>query len=169
LVHEPRILFLEEPTAGIDPVARRALWDLLFELAVGGVTLFITTHYMDEASRCTQLRYIYMSKLVACGTPAELRQLPEVSPSGSHWVEVAFTEAADALRGLKELGEAPQVQDATMWGETLHLLAASAFDQAAITARLAERGLTAALIREVEPSLEDVFFVLTRAREREAP
>jgi len=168
-VHEPRILFLDEPTAGIDPVARRALWDLLFELAVTGVTLFITTHYMDEASRCTQVGYIYLSKLVACGTPAELRQLPEVSPQGSHWVEVAFTRAPDALRALKELSEAPEVQDATMWGETLHLLAARAFDRAAITARLAERGLAAAVVREVEPSLEDVFFVLTRAHEREAP
>ena len=158
LIHEPLVLFLDEPTAGIDPVARRDLWDLLFELAGRGVTLFVTTHYMDEAERCTHVGYIYLSRLIVCGRPEQLKALPEVTPTGSRRLELTCPNPPRALHALKATGG---VRDATLFGESIHLLVDDALGEPAIRAALGRAG-AAARLRPVTPSLEDVFVTLSR-------
>ncbi|MEI8380318.1 MAG: ABC transporter permease [Planctomycetota bacterium] len=161
LIHEPDVLFLDEPTAGIDPVARRDLWDLLFELSGRGVTLFVTTHYMDEAERCTDVGYIYLSKLIVGGKPADLKRLPAVTPPGTRRFELELDSPTSILTQLRHLDG---VEDATLFGQTIHVLAAE---------RLAESQMLEALqlspdkvrFRAIEPTLEDVFVTLTRAAE----
>ncbi|MFT7642931.1 MAG: ribosome-dependent ATPase, partial [Pirellulaceae bacterium] len=164
LIHEPDVLFLDEPTAGIDPVARRHLWDLLFELSGRGVTLFVTTHYMDEAERCTDVGYIYLSKLLVLGKPEELKSLPNVTPDKTTRFELrvpAPTEKLSLLRNCEG------VLDATLFGETIHVL----LDDAIQPARLQEQlGIRADEFdsREISPSLEDVFVALTKEAESNA-
>lgn len=166
LIHEPEVLFLDEPTAGIDPVARRDLWDLLFELSSRGVTLFVTTHYMDEAERCSHVGYIYMSRLIACGKPADLKELREVTPSGARRVEVACPRPAATLQRLREMDG---VRDATLFGEMLHVLLDDSLADAALIDALGEDG-SEVEIRPIAPTLEDVFVTLSRSEaERSAP
>jgi ABC-2 type transport system ATP-binding protein len=159
LIHEPEILFLDEPTAGIDPVARRDLWDLLFTLASAGKTLFVTTHYMDEAERCNEIAYIYLARLMVTGTPAALKALPEVSPAGTRRVAVATGQPAVALAALKRQ---PFALDATLVESEVHLLLPADVPDERVVAALAESGIPAAATRAIEPSLEDVFVTLTR-------
>src|SRR6266403_854024 len=117
LMHKPTVLFLDEPTAGIDPVARRELWDLLFGFAGEGMTLFVTTHYMDEAERCDHVGYIYMSKLIVWGEPDELKQMPEVNPAGTRRRDVTCDHVTMALQAVRQL---KGVRSATVFGHSLH-------------------------------------------------
>src|ERR1051325_6267438 len=158
LMHKPSVLFLDEPTAGIDPVARRELWDLLFGFAGEGMTLFVTTHYMDEAERCDHVGYIYMSKLIVCGEPDELKQLPEVSPSGTRRLDVTCDHVTTALQAMRQM---PSVRSATVFGQSMHLLVDENVRRAEIEAKLQSVGITHSEIHEIGPSLEDVFVTLS--------
>lgn len=159
LMHEPPVVFLDEPTAGIDPVARRDLWDLLFSLAAQGKTLFVTTHYMDEAERCDEVAYIYQSKLMVRGTPADLKALPEISPAKTRRVAVATERPSQALAALKGTDF---VLDATLVESEIHLQIPDYTKEQEITSALEAAGQKAGGIRPIEPSLEDVFVTLTR-------
>jgi ABC-2 type transport system ATP-binding protein len=159
-IHEPQLMFLDEPTAGIDPVARRDLWDLLFQLSGQGVTFFVTTHYMDEAERCGRVGYIYLSKLIALGTPDELKLMPEVSPHGTLRIEVNTLRTPAALATLKRK---PYVLSATIFGQSIHLLMTDTTPLEVVKADLAREGFDNVEIRPILPSLEDVFVTLTHA------
>ena len=158
LMHHPSVLFLDEPTAGIDPVARRELWDLLFEFSSNGMTLFVTTHYMDEAERCSHVGYIYMSKLVVCGEPDELKQLPLVNPAGTRRIDVNCDHVTVGLQAVRRL---PGVRTGTVFGQSMHLLVDKDISEDLIRAELAKAGIPHADIRPIAPSLEDVFVALT--------
>jgi ABC-2 type transport system ATP-binding protein len=152
IIHSPEVVFLDEPTAGIDPVARRALWDLLFSLSGQGVTFFVTTHYMDEAERCGRVGYIYLSNLVAIGSIAELQRLPRANPSGTSRIQI---EAPDASAMLAPLRKVPGVREATIFGRNIHaLVETDKLDS--LRAQFPQ-----ATVQTIVPSLEDVFVTLT--------
>ena len=158
LIHEPDLLFLDEPTAGIDPVARRQLWDLLFELSGQGVTMLVTTHYMDEAERCTDVGYLYRSKLMVSGQPGELKRLPQVVPVGTTRYELQMPDVARRLPALRGLNG---VRDATLFGEKVHALV----DESLSPQRIADQmGVDSQTMdaRPIAATLEDVFVTLTR-------
>jgi ABC-type multidrug transport system ATPase subunit len=158
LVHKPSVLFLDEPTAGIDPVARRELWDLLFDFSSQGMTLFITTHYMDEAERCSHVGYIYMSKLIVCGVPEDLKSLPEVNPPGTRRLEVTCDHVTTGLQAVRQIAG---VMGATVFGQSMNVLVRQDVTDAEIQSRLLRVGIHNADIRPIAPSLEDVFVALT--------
>ena len=158
LMHKPTVLFLDEPTAGIDPVARRELWDLLFKFAGEGMTLFVTTHYMDEAERCDHVGYIYMSKLIVWGEPDELKQMPEVNPPGTRRLDVTCDHITMALQAVRQL---KGVRSATVFGQSMHLLVDESVKREQIDEKLRGVGISHAEIHEIGPSLEDVFVTLS--------
>jgi ribosome-dependent ATPase len=165
LIHEPEVIFLDEPTAGIDPVARRQLWDLLFELSSKGVTLFVTTHYMDEAERCSSVGYISASKLLVCGDTDTLKRLPNVTPEGTRRLEIDADHPTAALSRLRAM-PGGGVLDATLFGQMIHVLARTDITEAALAAQAAT---TPDRVRPIAPSLEDVFVTLTAAAGKSQP
>jgi ABC-type multidrug transport system ATPase subunit len=164
LMHRPTVLFLDEPTAGIDPVARRELWDLLFGFAAEGMTLFVTTHYMDEAERCDHVGYIYMSKLITWGEPDDLKKLPEVSPPGTRRLDVTCDHVTTALKAMQQLNG---VRSATVFGQSMHLLVDDRFQREHIEAALRAVGIGQIEIHDIGPSLEDVFVTLSEKHARD--
>lgn len=162
MLHDPIIMFLDEPTAGIDPVARRKLWDLLFDLSGHGITFFVTTHYMDEAERCSHLAYIYYGQIIADGTPDQLRELPEASPAGTRRFEIDTAQVTAALRKAREL---PYLKSATIFGRSIHALVEESVTQQQLERDLRSRGVQPQEVRPLMPTLEDVFVELTYKRQ----
>ena len=156
-VHRPQLLVLDDPTAGVDPQSRRSFWERLFELATAGTTIFVSTHYMDEAVRCHRLALLRDGRRVALGTPADLTR-----PLGARVLDVAV---ADAGRALAALRAAPLVASTTQLGDTVHVLLARGAPPAAeaapaIVRLLAEAGLAGAAAAPARPTLEDVFVAI---------
>jgi ABC-2 type transport system ATP-binding protein len=157
LLHRPQLVFLDEPTAGVDPVARRELWDLLFHLAGQGITLLITTHYMDEAERCGRVGYLHLSKLLVVGSPTDLKQLTEITPADCYRVEIVAPDIAPLLHRLKHR---PTVREATIFGQSIHALVERSDSLQDLVAPDVS-------IRPAAANLEDVFVTIARNRTRE--
>jgi ABC-2 type transport system ATP-binding protein len=155
MVHEPSVLFLDEPTSGVDPVARRRFWSLIGEMAAAGTTVFVSTHYMEEAGFCHRLALMNRGRLIALDTPTSLR---------SRVVEpILSVKTDDAPRAVEALVGAPGIVDAAMFGRSLHVTVEDARSGAdAVRSTLERAGRRVQDIRPVEPSLEDVFVSLVR-------
>jgi ABC-2 type transport system ATP-binding protein len=151
ILHEPPIVFLDEPTGGVDPLSRRQFWHLIDELSRAGVSILVTTHYLDEAEHCHRIAIIHAGKLAALGTTDELKRVFDHRPI----IEVRASHPVQAMRVLDTL---PSVQKTTIFGTAVHaVLRAGADDMTALGHRLQEAGITDARLALVEPSLEDVF------------
>ena len=156
ILHRPEVLFLDEPTAGVDPVSRRAFWDLLYKLIAEGITVFVTTHYMDEAEHCHRLAFIQRGKIIAYGSPAEIKakmmrgQVLEIAPSDA-------VAAVNALRALQESGSLP-IEEVELYGSLVHIVAPDMKKhQRVIQRELRRVGIRTGHADIIEPSLEDVF------------
>jgi ABC-2 type transport system ATP-binding protein len=157
VLHKPLVLFLDEPTSGVDPISRRQFWDLIHQMAAQGVTVFVTTHYMEEAEYCNRLALIFRGKIVALGTPSELKR-------DSMKGDLLLIECEPLGKAVEVLQAAPDVMDAAVFGNALHLVVPAA-DAAMprIEKYLADNGITVGRIEKIRPSLEDVFVSLTTA------
>jgi ABC-2 type transport system ATP-binding protein len=160
ILHEPPIVFLDEPTSGVDPLSRRAFWDLIYGLSEQGVTIFVTTHYMEEAEYCDRLGLVYRGALVALGTPSELKA---TSVEGAI-LEVVCDRAQDAVAKLESV---PGVREAAMFGTTLHVVLDERPDATDYIAEaLSGAGFAVERVERITPSLEDVFVALIEANDR---
>ncbi|MDQ6671646.1 MAG: ABC transporter ATP-binding protein [Chloroflexota bacterium] len=156
IVHQPPLLFLDEPTAGVDPVSRRSFWTLIYGLARGGVTIFLTTHYIDEAEHADRVALMLNGRMVALAPPRELR---ETGLAGT-LLEVECEPAVDALELLPGV---PGVREVTLYGTLLHVLVDDAVSLDSLAGVLRGKGLQVSSIRQIKPTLEDVFVSRIRA------
>ena len=154
------VIFLDEPTSGVDPISRSQFWDLIYELSGGGVTVFVTTHYMDEAEYCDRIGLIYRGELVAMGTPESLKR----ETMAEDVLDVQCERPSEAMELLEGV---EAVQEAALFGNGLHVTVARAGEGAAAVQRaLTEAGFAVSRLEAITPSMEDVFVSLVEARDR---
>jgi ABC-2 type transport system ATP-binding protein len=160
VLHRPPILFLDEPTSGVDPISRRQFWELIHSMAADGVTVLVTTHYMDEAEYCNRLVLIFQGRIVASGSPTELKQR---AMSG----ELLLVECEPLGVALDLLQQTPDVSDVAVFGNALHVVVPDAkVAIPRIRTALSQHGARVTKMEPIRPSLEDVFVSLTAAQEK---
>lgn len=159
IIHRPRILFLDEPTSGVDPISRRNFWDLIYRVADEGATVLVTTHYMDEAEHCDRLCLIYRGKLIALGTPNELKKL--------HNGDLLRVECYPLMEGLETIEKMPFIYDVALFGASLHVSVQDASKAIPlIKIELQKNGINVLDILEIDPTLEDIFVSLIESEEQ---
>ncbi len=160
ILHEPPILFLDEPTSGVDPIARRTFWDLIYQLSAAGHTIFVSTHYMDEAEYCHRLALMYRGKVIALGTPAELK-----TSLSSH--NLFQLEVSDLLGAMNTLEKIPGLSEIAVFGGGLHVTAADAARAVPeMRSVLESAGISVPILEPIQPSMEDVFVAMIEDEER---
>jgi ABC-2 type transport system ATP-binding protein len=161
VMHRPPIVFLDEPTSGVDPISRRRFWDLIHQMAEDGVTVFVTTHYMEEAEYCNRLALIFRGKMVALGTPGELKR-------NSMRGELLLVDCDSLGAAMDALRTEPGILDVAVFGNALHLVVADADAAAArVSQLLGRRQIAVRRVEKIRPTLEDVFVSLTTVRNAE--
>jgi len=158
IVHEPPVIFLDEPTSGVDPISRRQFWDLIYELSGQGVTVFVTTHYMDEAEYCDRIALIYRGELISLGTPETLKR----DTMQEEVLEVQCDSPSEAMDLIEQIDV---VKDVALFGNGLHVVARGDSAESAIREALRDAGIAAGRIEPITPSMEDVFVSLIEARD----
>jgi ABC-2 type transport system ATP-binding protein len=162
ILHDPPVLFLDEPTSGVDPLARGAFWGLIHDLSETGHTIFVSTHYMDEAEYCRRLALMYRGKVIALGTPAELK-------AGLTEHSLLNLDASDPLETMRALEGLAGVRDVAVFGGGLHVTVDDVdATSARVRQRLAAQGIEVRKLAQIEPSMEDVFVALIEREERKA-
>ena len=162
IVHTPQLIFLDEPTAGVDPVSRRNFWDLIYRLAEEGITILVTTHYMDEAEHCDTLGFIYKGRILVQGSPAEIKA---TQLQGQVW-EV---DCSVPGRGFEVLERMEKVEEVVRYGRLLHLIGAKeGLSEARVTDALEKAGIQVRRVEEVPPSVEDIFVSFVGLDERKS-
>jgi ABC-2 type transport system ATP-binding protein len=163
ILHEPRVIFLDEPTSGVDPLSRRRFWDLIYDLSGRGVTVFVTTHYMDEAEYCHRIGLIYRGELIASGTPERLR----TTLMAQAVLEVFCERPQEAMAVIEAVAG---VREVALFGKGLHVVVEDVEPaRARIRASLGEEGYVVERVEQIVPSLDDVFVSLIEAHDRAEP
>ena len=161
ILHDPPVLFLDEPTSGVDPIARAAFWGLIHDLSATGHTIFVSTHYMDEAEYCHRLALMYRGKVIALGPPAELKK-------GLTTHTLLQLDSSDPLETMRVLEDVPGVGDVAVFGGGLHVTVDSREIIPSVRQKVEAAGIRVSRLEQIEPSMEDVFVAMIEAEERKA-